>query len=243
MSAGGAPTAVVTGGGSGIGAACAAHLARSGLGVVLVGRRNEPLERVASALTAAGGVARVFPADVRDWARLGDLHDELAAGPGRVDVVVNAAGGQFAAPAEEISLDGWRAVVETNLTGTFIVCRSLFPLLRAHGGAVVNVVANLWQGAAPRMAHSGAARAGAVSLTRTLAVEWAAHGIRVNAVSPGITDTAALRAVADPVRLANRVPLRRPATVEEIADAVMFLVGSTYTTGEVLTVDGGLHLV
>lgn len=239
----GTRTAVVTGGGSGIGAACASRLAAAGMTVVLVGRRAEPLEDVAANLAADGGNVVAFPADVRDWDRIGELHDELASSQGRVDVVVNAAGGQFAAPAEEISLNGWRAVIDTNLTGSFIVCRRLFPLLRGHG-AIVNVVANVWQGAAPRMAHSGAARAGVVSLTRTLAVEWAAHGIRCNAVSPGITDTEALRASAgDPATMAARVPLRRPAAVDEIADAVLFLVNSSYTTGAVLTVDGGLHLV
>jgi NAD(P)-dependent dehydrogenase (short-subunit alcohol dehydrogenase family) len=237
-------TAVVTGGGSGIGLAIARALAAAGHEVVLVGRRLKPLEEVAGEINAAGGAAVSFAGDVRDGRRLEALRDALQERASRLDVVDNAAGGQFHAAAETITDNGWRAVVETNLTGTFLVCRTLFPLLRAGGGgAVVNLVANVWERAAPRMAHSGAARAGVVSLTRTLAIEWARHGIRVNALSPGLTDTPGLRAnVGDLDRLAGTVPMGRVATAEEIADAALFLLRSTYTTGEVLTVDGGLRL-
>jgi NAD(P)-dependent dehydrogenase (short-subunit alcohol dehydrogenase family) len=211
--------------------------------VVLVGRRAQPLEQTREAIAESDGVAEAFPADVRDADGLGDLHDAIAGWSDGVDVVVNAAGGQFQAPAEELTPNGWRAVVDTNLTGTFLVCQRLFPLLSRRGGAIVNVVANIWQRAAPGMAHSGAARAGVVSLTRTLALEWAAHGIRVNALSPGLTDTAALREqLGDLSTRAQRVPLQRVATPDEVADAAMFLVRSSYITGEVLTVDGGSHL-
>ena len=235
--------AVVTGGGSGIGAACARRLAAAGHLIVLVGRRTEPLEQVAGEVAASGGAAAAFPADIRDWDRLGDLADAIAGRSDRVDVVVNAAGGQFHAPAEELTPNGWRAVVDTNLTGTFLVCRRLFPLLSRHGGAIVNVVASVWQRPFPGMAHSAAARAGVVSLTRTLALEWARHGIRVNALSPGFTDTPAFRAqVRDLSGPAARVPLRRVASADEVAEAAMFLACSTYTTGEVLTIDGGFQL-
>lgn len=239
----GPPTAVVTGGGSGIGAACAARLAGAGNMVVLVGRRPDPLEEVAGAIVAAGGVAHAFPADIRDWDRLGELREAITGWSDRVDVLVNAAGGQFPAPAAELTPSAWGAVVDTNLTGTFFVCRQLFPLLSRRGGAIVNVVASVWQRPFPGMAHSGAARAGVVNLTRTLALEWAARGIRVNALSPGFTDTPAFRSqVGDLAGPAGRVPLRRVATPEEVADAAMFLARSTYTTGEVLTVDGGFQL-
>jgi NAD(P)-dependent dehydrogenase (short-subunit alcohol dehydrogenase family) len=236
-------TAVVTGGGSGIGAACAMRLAAAGHLVVLVGRRSEPLEQVAGEITASGGAAHAFPADIRDWDRLGELADAIAGWSDRVDVVVNAAGGQFHAPADQLTPNGWRAVVDTNLTGTFLVCRRLFPLLCRHGGAIVNVVASVWQRPFPGMAHSAAARAGVVSLTRTLALEWATHGIRVNALSPGFTDTPAFRAQAgDLSGPAARVPLRRVAAADEVAEAAMFLACSAYTTGEVLTIDGGFQL-
>jgi citronellol/citronellal dehydrogenase len=239
----GPPTAVVTGGGSGIGAACAERLAQAGKMVVLVGRRQEPLEEVADRITSGGGAAHAFPADIRDWDRLGELCEAIRGLSGRVDVLVNAAGGQFQAPAAQLTPSAWRAVVDTNLTGTFFVCRRLFPLLSRRGGSIVNVVASVWQRPFPGMAHSGAARAGVVNLTRTLALEWAAHGIRVNALSPGFTDTPAFRSqVGDLAGLAGRVPLRRVATADEVADAAMFLARSTYTTGEVLTVDGGFQL-
>jgi citronellol/citronellal dehydrogenase len=239
----GTPTAVVTGGGSGIGAACAARLADAGHMVVLVGRRPDPLEDGAGTIVAAGGAAQAFPADIRDWDRLGELREAIAGWSDRVDVLVNAAGGQFHAPAKDLTPSAWRAVVDTNLTGTFFVCRQLFPLLARRGGAIVNVVASVWQRPFPGMAHSGAARAGVVNLTRTLALEWAPDGIRVNALSPGFTDTPAFRSqVGDLGRLAARVPLRRVASAEEVADAAMFLARSTYTTGEVLTVDGGYQL-
>ena len=125
----GPPTAVVTGGGSGIGAACAARLAGAGNMVVLVGRRPEPLADVAGRIGDAGGVAHPFPVDIRDWDRLGELREAIDGWSGRVDVLVNAAGGQFHAPAERLTPNAWRAVVDTNLTGTFFVCRQLYPLL------------------------------------------------------------------------------------------------------------------
>jgi citronellol/citronellal dehydrogenase len=225
--------AVVTGGGGAIGAAVCRLLMDGGRRVIAVGRTPETLEAVG---------CETFVADVRDTERVA----ELAASLTDCDALVNCAGGQFIAKADDISPNGWRAVVETNLTGTWNMCRAFHPLLAGgNGGAIVNMVANIWQRAAPGMAHSGAARAGTVSLTRTLAVEWGPQ-VRVNVVSPGVIDTPALRGYGgDPADLAVRVPLGRPGTPEEIAEIVQFLLApaSAYMTGAVLVADGGLQLV
>ncbi len=226
--------AVVTGGGGGIGAAICKLLMADGWRVVAVGRTRETLDAI--------GSAEVFVADVRDGERLAELAEQLDG----CDALVNCAGGQFIAKAEDITPNGWRAVIETNLTGTWNMCRALRPLLAADdGGSIVNIVANIWQRAAPHMVHSGAARAGTVSLTRSLAVEWAPQ-IRVNALSPGIIDTPALRRYGgDPAeQAAANVPLKRAGTPEEIAEIVRFLISpaASYITGSVIVADGGYQL-
>lgn len=232
--------AVVAGAGSGIGRGCALRLAAMGYYVILVGRSEDKLAATAANIADAGGVAAVFPADVRDWDRLGELQAEVEAGG--IDLLINSAGGQFYKPAGELSPNGWRAVVEVNLYGCFYLCRQLYPSLRKRQGSVVNVVANLWQRPAPGMVHSAAARAGIVSLTRTLALEWAPERIRVNALSPGLTDTPALHNYPHVESVFGTVPLGRLGTVEEVVDAILFLALAPYITGEVLTIDGGLQL-
>jgi citronellol/citronellal dehydrogenase len=233
------PIAVVAGAGSGIGKACALKLASLGHHLILVGRTAEKLDTTARAITAAGGSASIFPADVRDWDRLAQLQAQLD--ETGLDLLINSAGGQFFAATEEISQNGWKAVVDLNLSGSFFLCRHLLPSLRKRRGSVVTVVANLWQKASPGLVHSAAARAGVVSITRTLALEWAKDGIRVNAVSPGLTDTPALQDRYLP--LLDKVPLGRIGAVDEVVDAILFMARSPYITGEVLTIDGGLHLI
>jgi citronellol/citronellal dehydrogenase len=231
--------AVIAGGGSGIGQGCAMRLAGEGCHVVLVGRNQAKLDETAARITGAGGSAEAFQADVRDWDRLGELAALVETGG--VDYLINSAGGQFPKLAADLSRNGWKAVVETNLDGSFFLARQLYPALVKRRGSVVMIVANLWQRGAATAAHSGAARAGVVNLTRTLAVEWARQGVRVNAVSPGFTDTTGL---LDRYReLIDTVPLGRIGTIDEVVDAILFMARASYVTGEVLTVDGGHQLV
>ena len=225
--------AVVTGGGGAIGAAICRVLMDEGRRVIAVGRDQEKLDAVG---------CETFAADVRDLEKVAELVGSLD----ECDALVNCAGGQFIARADDITPNGWRAVIETNLTGTWNMCQALHPLLAAgDGGAIVNIVANIWQRGAATMAHSGAARAGVVNLTRSLAVDWGPQ-VRVNVVSPGIVDTPALRRYGqDPVESSKRVPLQRPGSSEEIAGVVAFLLSpaSAYITGADLVVDGGFQLV
>jgi citronellol/citronellal dehydrogenase len=230
--------AVVAGGGSGIGQGTAIRLASEGWLVYVLGRNIDKLDRTVAYIAEAGGTAEAFQGDVRDWERLEELGEIV--GPDGIDLLVNSAGGQFAKLAAELSRNGWKAVIETNLDGAFFLARHLYPALKKRKGSIVNLVANLWQKGAATMAHSAAARAGVVNLTRTLAIEWAADGIRVNAVSPGYIDTPAL--IDGFGALIDTVPLKRIGTVDEVVDAICYLAGAGYVTGEVLTIDGGLQL-
>lgn len=232
------PIAVIAGGGSGIGRGCALRLANEGYHVVLVGRDGAKIDAVAKEITALGGSAAAFQADVRDWDRLGELQTSLAATG--IDLLINSAGGQFAQASAELTRDGWQSVVDINLSGSFFLCRQLQPALQQRRGAIVLIVANMWRKPAPYLAHSAAARAGVVNLMNTLALEWAPVGIRVNAVAPGLTDTPAL--LPQYRTLASKVPLQRIASVDEVVDGILFMGRSAYITGEVLSIDGGLHL-
>lgn len=242
-------TAVVTGGGSGIGRCIAHELASLGAKVVLAGRDAEKLERVAEEIAADGGAARPAPCDIRDEARVAALFEDVLAVEGRVDLLVNNGGGQFAAPAASLSPRGWRAVVETNLTGTFLMCKQAFESwMSEHGGAIVNVVADMWRGM-PMMAHSGAARAGVVNLTQTLALEWAGAQVRVNAVAPGVIASSGLAKYPEPVQAAvaelpKELPAGRLGTESEVSAAVVFLSspGARYVNGATLRVDGASSL-
>lgn len=236
--------AIVTGGGTGIGRATALELAAAGADVALLGRRAEPLEKVATEIVAAGRRALAIPCDIRQADAVSAAIDRALAELGGIDVLVNNAGGHFVQPAESVKLKGFAAVVEANLTATFAVTqavatRAMIPQKR---GAIVNVVIDMWQGT-PGAAHAGAARAGVENLTKSLSMEWAEHGIRVNAVAPGTIDTGGLDAYPNDVResLRSVVPLNRFGRPEEVAWAIAFLASdaSAFTTGETMCIDGG----
>jgi NAD(P)-dependent dehydrogenase (short-subunit alcohol dehydrogenase family) len=240
--------ALVTGGGSGLGRAMALELGRLGAKVAVLGRRREPLEETVALL--GGGYA--VPADVREPEAVAAAFDAAEEQLGPITTLVNNAAGNFHVQAEDLSPNGWRAVVGIVLDGTFHCSRELGRRVIARGGdnaQIVNIVASYaWTGG-PGTVHSAAAKAGVVNLTRTLAVEWAEHGIRVNAISPGPVDTEETRSrlwPTDEIRqhLLRRVPLGRFGTPEEIAHACAFLVSdfAGYVTGDVLSVDGGAWL-
>ena len=237
--------ALVTGGGSGIGRAIAHELAALGAHVVVAGRKVEKLDAVVAEIADAGGAAEGLVLDIRDDEAVDREIAALVARHGRLDAVVNNAGGQFVAGAEEIRPKGWRAVIDTNLNGTYWVSRAAFlHAMGERGGAIVSIVADMWNGF-PRMAHTGAARAAVVNLTKTLAIEWASRGVRVNAVAPGGILSSGLKnyppgvlEMALPMLRGN--PTGRMGTESEVAAAVTFLLSpaAAYITGETLRVDG-----
>jgi citronellol/citronellal dehydrogenase len=240
-------TVIVTGGGSGIGRCTAHELANLGASVALVGRRVEKLEAVQAEITQAGGRASIHACDIRDEAGVKAMIADVIAQHGKIDGLVNNAGGQYPQPGKDISLKGWDAVVRSNLTGGFLVAREAFnQSMEFHGGAIVNIIADIW-GGMPTMAHSGAARAGMLSFTETAACEWACAGVRVNAVEPGWIassgfDTYSPEMQAELRSLKTKVPLQRYGTEAEISAAIVFLLceAAAFITGSCIRVDGGV---
>jgi NAD(P)-dependent dehydrogenase (short-subunit alcohol dehydrogenase family) len=240
--------AIVTGGGSGLGRALALELARLGAAVAVAGRRPEPLAETAGLVEALGARALAQPTDVRDPDQVEALVETTVSELGRVDLLVNNAAGNFVVRAEDLSPNGWRAVVSIVLDGSFLCSRAAGRRMieQGDGGALLSVIASYaWTGG-PGTVHSAAAKAGILALTRTLAVEWAPHGIRVNCICPGPTDTEGAGAALWPTeedrkRVAATVPLGRLATPEEVAawGAALLSPHAGYITGEVLTIDGG----
>ncbi len=238
----------VTGGGSGIGAGIARSFAAHGAKVALTGRKSEKLEAVAAQIAAAGGEALVLPADVRQLPALEAATAAIVDRWGRLDHAVCSAAGNFLAPAVALSANGFGAVIDIDLKGTFHTCKAAFPHLSKQGGTLTSISATLHYTGTPLQLHASAAKAGIDALTRNLAVEWGGAGIRVNAVAPGpIDDTEGMARLAPgdaKARLERMIPLQRFGRIDEIAQAVLFLASpaSTYTTGAVVVVDGGQWL-
>ena len=242
--------AIVTGGGSGIGR-CAAHeLASLGAKVALIGRKPEKLSAVKDEIARAGGMANGYVCDIREEEAVKNTVTAILGDFGRIDALVNNAGGQFAAPLESISAKGWDAVVRTNLTGGFLVARECYTqwmkqAARENGaGAIVNIIADMWNGM-PSMGHSGAARAGMLNFTETAAFEWAP--VRVNAVAPGWIASSGMDQYPPEMQerirsLPKLAPLQRVGTESEVSAAICFLLspGAAFVSGSCLRVDGAV---
>jgi 3-oxoacyl-[acyl-carrier protein] reductase len=239
---------VVTGGGTGIGGEIAREFARRGARVLIASRSTEHLQGVASGIRADGGIIESLACDVRDAgqveAMIAAAHDRL----GGLDVLVNNHGASFFQPAEEISPNGFATIVAINLTGTFLCSKAAARrwIAAERGGRIINMSSEAGVYGSPGMAHYGAAKAGIQNLTRTLAMEWAHHGILVNCIAPGPIDTAEAGARTWPTpeirrAIESSIALRRLGRVEEIAWPCLFLASeaSSFVTGQTLSVDGG----
>ncbi len=241
--------ALVTGGGTGIGAATARELARLGADVVIASRKPEHIGPAAKGLSEQVG-REVFPesVDIRDRDAVDGLVGRVLERHGRIDLLVNNGGGQFFAPAETISGRGWDAVVGTNLTGTWNLTSAVAKgWMLEHGGRVVSITMLTKRGF-PGMTHSASARAGVEAMTRSLAVEWASRGILINAIAPGLINSNGFRNYPNGElwlqSMRAHVPIKRLGTMDDVAWLVAYLASpaGSYITGQTLTVDGGKDL-
>ena len=237
-------TGVITGGATGIGFSIAKELTRLGARVIIASRKEENLQKAVAEL---GERAQYHVLDVRD----AEAVEAMAAKFGAVDFLVNNAAGNFIVPAEQLTTNGWNSVIGIVLNGTFYCTSALGKRMieSKKGGAILNVIANYaWTGA-PGVVHSASAKAGVLAMTQTLAVEWARHKIRVNAIAPGPvhTEGASKRLFPDPMveeGIKRTIPLRRFATLDEVANAAVYLLSdyASYVTGEAFVIDGGQWL-
>jgi len=238
-------TAIVTGASSGIGQAIAERFAADGANVVICSREQENVDPVADDINAsdAPGRALAIECDVTDREAVDALVEATVDEFGGIDVLVNNAGASFMAPFEDLSENGWKTIVDINLHGTFHASQAAGASMREDGGgAIVNVASVAGQHGSPRMSHYGAAKAGVINLTATLASEWAPENVRVNCIAPGFVATPGVESQmgvsADHI---DRTDVdRRIGTAEEIADVAQFLASdaSSYLVGETITAQG-----
>lgn len=242
-------TILIPGAGGGLGRCIAHELAALGASVILAGRTLEKLDRTAGEIAADGGeVLGCYSLELRDEVEVTELVTMVLDEHGPIDALVNAAGGHFPAPLEDLSLSGWNAVMSNNLTSYFLTSREVYrQCMAARGGNIVHLGADHHGGMAG-MGHNGAARAGLANLTCTAATEWAAAGVRVNCVIPGFIATTGLDRYPEATwpalrEIEQRVPLRRHGTAAEVSAAVVFLLSdmAAYITGIEMRVDGGIH--
>lgn len=237
---------LVTGGGSGIGLRCAKELSLLGAKVAICGRTESKLEAAKPEIEAVrGGEVLAVPCDIREPDQVETFIGEVLDAYGKIDVLINNAGGQFPSPAELLSPNGWTAVIRNNLNGTFFMTREVVnrAMIPAKRGRVVMVTAMVQRGF-PGMAHTGAARAGVENLTKSLAVEWAQHNLRVNCVAPGnnIRSSGTAQYGEEALEMGRlATPLRRLGQVDEVSRVILFLASdqNDFVTGSIYRVDGG----
>ena len=238
---------MISGAGGGIGRACSFLFARLGATLELCGRDPDKLERTAEGARRYGAEVHCASLTIRDPEQVASYLAAAWERHGRLDCQLNNAGGQFAQEALEFSVKGWNAVIDTNLSGTWYMMQQAARAWREHGarGNIINIVAMVARGF-PGMAHTAAARAGVIHLSKTVAVEWAPLGYRVNCVAPGTIETAAFKQYPPEgrVTLPQSNAMRRPGDVQDIAESCVYLAAPSgkFITGEVLAVDGGQQL-
>lgn len=239
-------TVIVTGGGSGIGRCNAHELALLGANVAIIGRQIEKLDRVRAEIEEDGGHASTHVCDIRDEQMVKTTVERILKTHGRIDGLVNNAGGQYRSEMKNITMKGFDAVVRTNLTGGFVVMREVYTqCMELHGGVIVNIIADIWNGW-PNFSHSAAARGGMHTLTECAATEWVHSGVRVNSVAPGAILTSGLDTYEDKddeyiKRVPTKLPMQRYGTEAEVSAAITFLLSpmASFITGSCIRVDGG----
>jgi citronellol/citronellal dehydrogenase len=239
--------AIVTGGGSGIGLAIASSLGELGAKVAICGRKKERLDAAEKALREKGIETFTGICDIRENEQIGAFVDDVGKNLGHTSILINNAGGQFPTTAQQVSKNGWEAVIKNNLTGTFFFSQIVANkhMIPAKKGRIVNIIANVRRGF-PAMVHTGAARAGVDNITKTLAVEWAFHNIQVNSIAPGVIISTGTEQYPKEILESSRVntPAKRFGKPEEVAALTTYLSSdaAAYVTGETWYIDGGASI-